>query len=244
MTNKIKFTYINEYANQVHDRPVPSSQILPQWVKDMHPYEISPNNPDGKTMEILSNGNAVFTNASAKKCSPMIDAMTGGYTVTLWTDVLVGEPVDGVANISWRVDSKVFTVHNRSSRDIPAPPGYLPQVMKYLPEFRVSTPPGYSVMIKPPAGFYDLPIVPLTAVVDTDKTMIDTNIGVWIREGFTGIIEKGTPIAQIFPFKREDWEAEFDAISAEQYAYDQDKYYSSTLVNNYVKNIRSNKKYS
>ena len=31
----------------------------------------------------------------------------------------------------------------------------------------------------------------------------------YIKNDFTGIIPKGTPLAQIFPFKRDDWKHEF-----------------------------------
>lgn len=30
---------------------------------------------------------------------------------------------------------------------------------------------------------------------------------VYVKDGFSGIVEAGTPIAQIIPFKRESWES-------------------------------------
>ena len=37
-----------------------------------------------------------------------------------------------------------------------------------------------------------------------------------IENTFKGIIEKGTPIAQIFPFKREDWTSEEKMYTQEE----------------------------
>jgi hypothetical protein len=239
MTNKIKFTYIGDYAYEVHDRPTPSAKHIPQWFANMPSYTPTPTNPEGKRIEIV---NGVST-ATAKKCSPMLDAMTTGYTVSLWTDILVEQNDNGFPNISWRVKRDVFKQHGVSGQEIPAPPGYLPVVLKYLTDFRVSTPPGYSILIKPPAGHYDLPFMAATAIIDSDSSVIDTNIPVWIKENTSGIIEKGTPIAQIFPFKREDWEAEFDVISEEKFDREVDKGFHKTLVNNYIKNHRKNKKF-
>ena len=45
-------------------------------------------------------------------------------------------------------------------------------------------------------------------LVDTDKHENPLNFPFFIKIGFEGIIEKGTPIAQIIPIKRDDWESE------------------------------------
>lgn len=236
--NKIRFVYRGDYANQVHDRPAPSSKVIPKWFQDMPPYEPSENNPDGKTF-ILTNG---ASNATAKKCTPMLDAMTTGYTVSLWSDILVKQTSLG-PDISWRVHSQVIAPHGASGALIPAPPGYHQAVFKYITDFRVETPAGYSIMIKPPAGYYNVPLMPLTAIIDSDKSVIDTNIPIWISSSFEGIIEKGTPIAQIIPFKRENWQMETDVVSEEQFLRDLDKGFSTTLINNYVKNHKSQKRF-
>ena len=84
----------------------------------------------------------------------------------------------------------------------------------------------------------------MTAVVDTDTTLTDTNVSVWIRSDLTNaIIEKGTPIAQIIPFKRDDWKSHSSYIDIKTWKYELDKNVISNLKNNYVKNFWSNKKY-
>ena len=63
----------------------------------------------------------------------------------------------------------------------------------------------------------------------------------WIKQGFEGVIEKGTPMFQIIPFKREDWKAEFDFYPENKYQTITDKTFNSTLINHYIKHIWSRK---
>jgi hypothetical protein len=239
MTNKIKFTYIGKYPYKVHDHPKPSAQQLPDWFSDMQSYHSTETNPDGKKFEIRNGAST----ATAKKCTPMLDAITGGYTVSLWTDVWIEKNETGEQQVSWRTKDAVFAEHGPSASLITGPPGYNTAVLKYLTNFRVSTPLGYSILVKPPGGYYDLPFMPLTAIIDTDSSVIDTNIPVWLKKDVSGVIEKGTPIAQIFPFKRESWEMQVDMMESDDFDIDVDRGFSRTLINNYVKNHRYKKSF-
>ena len=46
--------------------------------------------------------------------------------------------------------------------------------------------------------------------MDTDRWGDAGNHPFLIKEGWEGIIEKGTPIIQIIPFKRENWQSQED----------------------------------
>ena len=41
----------------------------------------------------------------------------------------------------------------------------------------------------------------------TDKEVLNFHLPMWLKKDFIGIIKKGTPIAQIIPFKRDNWTA-------------------------------------
>lgn len=236
---EIEFTYLNEYSYNVCERPVPSKTYIPDWFTSMPPYAPSSDSPTG-TKIVVEN---FESNATAKKCTPMLDAIISGYTIPLWSDVLVTRE-NGRPKISWRVTEDVFLVHqNYGAPLVPPPPGYQNVVFKYNTFFRIRTPKGYSVMIRNVAGHNDLPFYPIPAIIDTDKSVIDNNIPVWIKSDFEGIIEKGTPIAQVIPFKRDNWKSKFSLITKEKMIEEHDKYFSSNIVNNYVKNIWSRKKF-
>jgi len=229
---KIKFIYLDEYFYQVATRPEPSQNFIPEWFRKMESYH-------GGKIQVREKE----SNATAKKCIPMLDAISGGYTIPLWADVIVHQDEQNQPQINWRTDRPLFDLHGPSAREIPPPPGYDNVVFKYGPYFRIETPPGYSIMVRPPAGHYQLPFHAIPAVIDSDAVKIDTNFPVWIKSGFEGIIEKGTPIAQVFPFKRESWESEFSWIPWERHMMDKDKGFDSTIKHNYIKNIWSRKSF-
>jgi hypothetical protein len=65
-------------------------------------------------------------------------------------------------------------------------------------------------MFTHPINRPDLPFYTMTGIVDTDTFPVPVNFPFFIREDFDGIIPEGTPIAQVIPFKREDWKADVD----------------------------------
>jgi hypothetical protein len=233
---KIKFVYLDKYFYDVCERPRPSSAHIPKWFKEMPQYF------DGSDSLKIRPDYGYTSNASAKKCTPMLDGITGGYTVPLWSDVYIRQGSSG-PEIMWRVEKDVFALHGPSSEKVGPPLGFGNKVFKYLTWFRIETPPGYSTIIRPPAGHYDLPFQVIPAIVDTDKSIIDSNLPLWVRDGFEGIVEKGTPIAQVIPFKRESWSSEFSWIDYNTFISEKDKGFNSTIRNNYIKNIWSRKKF-
>jgi hypothetical protein len=234
--NQIKFVYLDKYFYDVCERPKPSSAYIPDWFKDMPPYLYG----DNKIRLIPENKFA--SNVTAKKCIPMLDAITTGYTIPLWSDVMV-EQTEGPPQISWRVTRPVFANHGDTSELVGPPPGFDNVVFKYLVSLRIETPKGYSVMVRPPAGHYDLPFHVIPAIVDTDRSISETNFPLWVRSGFEGIVERGTPIAQVIPFKRDDWKAEFSWIEEKDFIAQEDRGFYATIKNNYIKNVWSRKRF-
>jgi hypothetical protein len=54
----------------------------------------------------------------------------------------------------------------------------------------------------------ELPFTTMSGVVDTDDYELPVNLPFLIKEGFMGIVPKGTPVAQVIPIKREAWTSE------------------------------------
>jgi hypothetical protein len=250
MSQKIDFIYYNRLAyemakEQESCRPRPAKYFLPEWYKKMDAYTRLPeNNFKNKFMM-----NKSESNKTAKKCVPMLDAMTSGYVIPLWCDVFVQQVKnenDGkfYPEINWAISLDVFSMHGSSSKDIPPPFGYDPIVFKFITWFRIQTPKGYSLMISPPSGHYQLPLHAIPAIVDTDRSVIDSNFPCWIQSGFEGVIKKGTPIAQVTPFKRQNWKTNFLQTDFLDHFLNEEKNFNSNLVNNYIKNIWSKKEYS
>ena len=238
MSNKIIFKALSEIDFETFLKPYPASQNIPDWYMKGKPYEVSEMNPTGG--KILVNNR--LSNAAFKKCTPMLDAITSGYIVPLWADVQVTEQL-GLPTVTWRTARDVFVFHGQSSEEIQPPTGYTNKVVKYLNTWVPKTPPGYSVLITAPFGHRDLPFHAIPAVVDSDKSTLEILPPMWIKEGFEGIVEKGTPLFQITPFKRENWKAEFDCYRGNEFLTLQEKNFNGTLVNHYIKNVWSKKSY-
>jgi hypothetical protein len=105
------------------------------------------------------------------------------------------------------------------------------------------TPKGYSCLFLPPVGYRTTPLQAVPAVIDTDKSTLEVLPPMWIKEDFEGVIEKGTPLVQVIPFKRTNWKSEFEVKKENKHKYSNDKNFFGTLVNHYVKNYWSKKTY-
>jgi hypothetical protein len=245
MTNIITFTAKDEYGWEVQPKPIPASTLVPDWWKSMTPYDVTPDNPEGKSL-IVENSES---NASFKKCTPMLDALVSGYIITLWADVQVRQikDQDGTyyPRITWRVNYPygIFQQHGISSQSIPPPTGYSNIVFKYMNTWIPHTPPGYSVLVTSPFGYKDLPCHAVPAIIDSDKSQLEVIPPMWLKEGFEGIVESGTPLIQITPFKRENWKSEFDYLKNGEYEKLEDKNFNKNIINNYIRNHWSKKSY-
>jgi hypothetical protein len=204
-----------------------------------NPYET----PDGYPKEKRLHFRNRVANHSFKKCVPLLDSLSFGYIVPLWADVMVEQNEQG-PEIFWKTNQAVFMLHGVSSREIPAPAGYDQLVYKLNNCWIPQTPKGYSCLITSPFGYNDLPFKAITAVVDTDRSTLELVFPMWIKTGFEGIVEKGTPMVQILPFKRDDWESTFDYYeNGEYYNVIENQNFNSTMVGHYLKNHHSKKKF-
>jgi hypothetical protein len=240
MDKKINFKSRNKIEFEVQPKPYPAIKSLPKWFLNSDPYEKSNTNtfPNDGNVHVRNKA----SNAAFKKCVPMLDGMGSGYIIPLWADVEVESSENG-PSIFWRTESGVFTMHGTDTKKITPPIGYYDQVFKYQNTWIPETPKGYSCIITSPYGHNDLPIKAITGIIDSDKTILELILPVWIKENFNGIIEKGTPIAQVIPFKRDNWTSTFSHYDGEEYFITKEKGFNSTIVGHYLKNNWSKKKY-
>ena len=236
MSNTINFMAENKYCYDVAPKPYPASKAIPQWWKDATPYLRTPDNPDGKKV-IVSHLNS---NASFKKCQVMLDTLTAGYVIPLMADVIVST-TSGFPEINWKIKRDIFEVHNK--QEVEAPEGYYDQMFKYLNPWIPQLPKGYSALIVPCFGYPNSPFRPLSGIIDYDKTMHPLQAPVFVKQGFEGVVEKGTPMMQIIPFKRSDWSSEFSYLEDGELATLMDRNFASTIVNNYIKHFWQKKTY-
>ena len=76
-------------------------------------------------------------------------------------------------------------------------------LVKFLNQFVIKTPPGYSCLFTAPINHLETRFVTLGAIVETD--LYDSEIHFptcWLATNYDDMLKAGTPIIQCIPFKR------------------------------------------
>lgn len=225
MAKKIKFILSNEMAEGWFDPPEPMVRNLPTWYKDMESFH------DGK---LTLNGKA--TSMTAKKCVPMMDAMSSGYVFKLGFDISISSD----AEISWLVDGRWVQVHPPFQTErMPIGDEFHSTAFKFMNPYIIQTPKGYSTLFQHPASSLDAPFHCFSGLVDTDTWDLPVNFPFLLKKNFQGIIKKGTPLVQIIPVKRDDWVSE-TGEDWQTYPAKESKHFSQIM--NYYRNNFWNRK--
>jgi hypothetical protein len=175
------------------EQPQPASKFIPDWYKNMESYIGEEKKPSG-------NGG---TKATIKRCMPVFDAITVGYIITSPADVYVSIK-DGQQYFEW---SSLGLIQFHPIEQAPEHPNRKPHAYpKWMNPWAIKTPKGYSTLFTQPMHRESVFTI-LPGIVDTDTYTAPVNLPMVINDpNFEGLIPQGTPIAQVIPFKRENWE--------------------------------------
>lgn len=188
---KLKYSSVFDFVNSFSSAKL----NIPKWYKDTPAVFGEPSFRPKRT--------------TFKVCSPFLDAITSGYSVTLPVDVIFQEDVStntllgtwGIADIT-----VLSTRSNETMGQFPWPNNYEELAFSWKFPLQISIPKGYSALITHPLNRADLPFYTFSGVID-DFTLYSGELPFLLSKGFRGMIPMGTPIAQIIPFKREDWKS-------------------------------------
>ena len=189
MTKQIKFT--DSTGNLASDYyPRPAFKEIPEWFRNLAPFR--------KDLPVNQN-------SSAKRCVPLLDAMTAGYILPLPLDVVVYHE-GGKLRYQWAHGPEIgFQTlwqvgdHKRVTDEYEAVP-------KFPNPWAVETPRGYSCLYVPPLNADDNVFDIFSAVVDTDTYNQQGTLPFLLRDpNWEGLIPAGTPMAQVIPFRRDSY---------------------------------------
>jgi|688.fasta_scaffold212519_2 hypothetical protein len=209
MTKKITFFPLYDNIQEIA-KPQPAKNCIPDWYKEQSSYLNKTKNFETDTR----------TEATIKKCIPFFDFMTSGYIMFTSIDILISSDEENNVFYSWphSFTNKLGTTkigapvefHSKSQVSNYSKLNKDSVIPKFINPWTIQTPKGYSVLIITP-GQRDLPFEIIPAIVDTDKYNWEINFPFYIKTpGWKGIIEAGTPIAQIIPFKRDAWKMDIN----------------------------------
>jgi hypothetical protein len=214
----------------------PASEFIPEW------YRKSDSTIPGFKTRLIPEEPGITT-STYKRCTPLFDAMTAGYMMYLTADIEVTKRDNGLPYIMWRTSRKIITEHSDEQwAGLPAPEGYSKFVYKWHNQHRLKVPKGYSLFFTTPINRFDLPFLNVSGFVDNDSYDLPVHFPFFIRDSFTGIIEKGTPICQIIPIKRDSWSREVLSYSKKITTLNGEKFFS-TIKRSYKTNFWKKKEY-
>ncbi len=202
--NKILFSLdsrVKDYA----EPPLPIKNNLADWYKSAKPLI-------GEKK--FTDANPHLARKTMKSCVPFMDSMISGYVFNTPCDFSIKhDPENNDFSLSWKELGWKWIEDRKSDiyQGLTVPDNYYNRQVAFFSPLYIKTPPGYSVLITQPFNRFDLPFMALTGIVDTDvHPMFPGNYPIYAKKGTHALIEKGTPLLQIIPFKRESWLSEID----------------------------------
>ncbi len=233
---KIKFICGDRHVAK-HFPPIPASKSRPDWY----------NNLPGFLGKPLSSPPTI------KKCMPIYDHITAGYIVhnpveqEITTQTRPSEHGDVKGFVrrypqAWTNQEEQeghlhsqcpIHVNNEERRDY----------ITFSVPWRIETPPGYSCLIQQPYFEFEKRFTLFPGIVDTDT--IDVPWVNWpghmnTTDGESVKVQPGTPLMQIIPFKREDWEME---VEVDESGIKRDTSLKFFLTNAYARIFHRKKSY-
>ena len=192
----------SQYASDYIDPPKPARNYLPDWFKNLPPFV------GGHTPSITCEQ----ADSTEKQCMPLLDTFSAGYIQEAWCDISVRVGNDGKISIkSANQHTEIVKSRGGPNRIIPRDNQYYYDPDNHLnwwTHWEPRTPKGWSTYYSHPFNHYDLPFRTVDGIIDTDEWWIGGSVPFLLKNGFEGIIPKGTPLYQMVFFKRENWKSE------------------------------------
>jgi hypothetical protein len=175
--------------------PKPAQKNLPEWFRDLSP--ISSHD------EFDHFGNPVM---SAKKCLPLLDAMSMGFTIPLPGEIRVRSNHD-CSQIEVTNPPNFIVAEFHKSNQVGGKNKLKPKQgdpIKFINRWVIKTAPGWSTLFIPPMNVFNSPFTCLSGLVDTDKYPKEVNFpAIWNIPNANINIRAGTPLVTAIPINRE-----------------------------------------
>ena len=191
--------------------PQPGSKFVPDWYRQGERFI---NKEDGS----LDIPDKELRSGGLKSCMPFLDSIIAGYIQPLSSDIEITKN-DGTGPIEYRyvvknendewVDGPDLGLINEREgfigHTVPRPAGYAKNHMVWSGHWGWKVPRGWSVLVTHPMNQFQLPFMTSSGLMESDRWVSGGNVPWYIKEGWTGIIPKGTPMYQLLPVKRAKW---------------------------------------
>ena len=227
--------YCHPSVEGIIPEPKPANKHVPDWFKSIPP-----------TMPTKDSVNR--PNMTAKKCMPMLDAMTLGYVIPLCGDLGLKSSEDlRQIEVFNPPQIKLAEFHNLDQLG-PKAPGMPAPPVKFINHWVVKTAPGWSTLFMPLVNnsLINPHFTCLGGLVDTDTYPKEVNFpAVWHTPNFDGHLPAGTPLVVAIPVKRDSVSRECSVrpMSDKEFkAIDDIRKQQNTRVRVYTDELREKRK--
>lgn len=191
-----RITFIASDEVSEEPKPLLARKMIPDWWKSI-PLD----------MDV---GPSSFNMGTVRRCGPFYDALTIGYFVRLPSAIRVVSEEDTL-HFSWKY------VQGREISRIELHPieqsgPIIGNVWKFMLDWGIRLPKGYSAIWTHPMNRHDLPFRTLSGIVDEGYDSPVNIPFVWISEEKEVLLDRGLPVAQVIPFRREKWTATYENV--------------------------------
>ncbi|WP_372618911.1 DUF6065 family protein [Falsiroseomonas sp.] len=171
--------------------PVLAKAMLPDWFRRLPAV-------DPAHLSATNNG------LTAKRCMPFFDALATGWILPLAATVRLQISEGGQSvQAGWEFDRVM--VSNHSPPQVAGHPAQPRPPVKFHNHWTTRTAPGWSCLFLPPLNRPNPVFECVAGIVDTDSYASPVHLP-FFATGADGVhvIERGTPLVQVIPFRRED----------------------------------------
>ncbi|ASR11965.1 hypothetical protein GFL91_23085 [Rhizobium leguminosarum bv. viciae] len=170
--------------------PVRAKTALPDWFRRL---------PAVDEAHVSSNNSGL----TVKRCMPFLDAMATGWVIGLAASVRMEIADDGkTVDCGWDFDRTL--VSNHASHQVAGNPREPLPPCKFHNYWTIRTPPGWSCLFVPPLNRPNGVFEVVAGVVDTDTYQSEIHFPFFATgEDGLHVLERGTPIVQVIPFRRD-----------------------------------------
>jgi hypothetical protein len=189
---EVRFSCPEEWWDVI-PKPYSARKFIPDWYKSL-PMKI--------------NNEERLNNNTVKRCVPFLDAMNIGYIIPLAADVWFKSNED-CSGLEWesKFPDPLIRQHGKeqiTGGKIANPAAHIPP-MKFVSQWVIETPPGWSTLFIPPINRRDNRFECIGGLVDTDKYFNNIQLPFFFTQpNFDSLLKAGTPLVQAIPIKRDD----------------------------------------
>jgi hypothetical protein len=226
MKMKIQFKARKHIYESISNKPIPAMKAIPDWYKKMPSYS-GDQYQNKERLNMYSNFGSLQTGMTIKKCLPVRDMITAGYIIPLWAEIAVeSDKEKDILQFNWLYNEELIQSHKGFQvKDSPIEKMARSDLLfKLINPWHIYTPPGYSSLIISPSYHENNPIRILPGIVDTDEYHEVNFPFEYNGPDGKSIIKMDTPIAQVIPFKREEWNLTNEILDEDEFRRKEDNF--------------------